>query len=51
MFFYWSNIDTYEQIGGSAITSYGLEWDDNTSMAEWKELSGYTSDTLQTSFV
>jgi hypothetical protein len=33
MFFYWSPTYDTDDIGGSAILSYGLQWDDGTDGA------------------
>jgi hypothetical protein len=45
IFLDWLPITTQEHIGGSAILSYGLQWDDATNGATWVELHGYVSNT------
>jgi hypothetical protein len=50
IYVFWDPLTTSEQMGGSAILSYGLQWDDNTGMASWSNLQGYTSDSILTSF-
>ena len=37
--------------GGSAILSYGLEWDAGTAQATWSHLSGFSADSLATEFI
>ena len=37
--------------GGSAILSYGLEWDGGTNQATWTQLTGFSADSLATDFI
>jgi hypothetical protein len=39
----WTIIEDFDEIGGSSILSYGLEWDSGTSQATWTPLLGYAS--------
>lgn len=49
---YWVALSTDISItGGSAIVSYGLEWDSGTAQATWTQLSGFSSDSLATEFI
>ena len=38
IYVFWDPLTTSEQMGGSAVLSYGLQWDDNTGMASWSNL-------------
>jgi hypothetical protein len=51
---YWNALDPvtdFTATGGSAILSYGLEWDDASDEAEWYPISGFSSDSTATSLV
>ncbi len=39
----WTNLDLSSQNGGSAITSYNLEWDAGTNKGTWTSLEGLSS--------
>lgn len=39
----WVALTTSAETGGSAITSYNLEWDDHTNQVIWYEVEGETS--------
>jgi hypothetical protein len=46
----WSALTTTVDIGGTAITSYQLDWDEGTP-GTWAPLVGASSDDTSTSFV
>jgi hypothetical protein len=50
---FWEPLDPvsdFSESGGSAILSYGLEWDNETNEAQWLPLSGFSADSLSTAF-
>ena len=47
----WNRLTTTEEMGGSAIVSYGLQYRDNSESAEWIDLIGYQSNNLLTDFI
>lgn len=46
----WSRIVSNANTGGSAILSYGLEWDNGSNGAVWSGIDGYSLVELGTSF-
>ena len=49
---YWEPLSSDLAItGGSAIISYGLEWDAATDRTTWYQLSGFSSNVLSTEFI
>lgn len=46
----WSPLVTVEDIGNSAIISYGLQWDAGVTSGPWINLVGYSSNSLLTTF-
>lgn len=47
----WSALTTTEQTGASPITSYQLEWDNNSGGSTWTDIAGVSSPYTSTSFV
>jgi hypothetical protein len=39
----WTYLTTAIETGGSAITSYHLQWDSNTNMGTWTDIEGLNS--------
>ena len=51
---FWDPLDpvsNFSEMGGSAILSYGIEWDNGTEAANWLPLSGFSSDSLDTDII
>lgn len=49
LYIYWNELSNEIKLtGGSAIVSYGLEWDANTNGVSWYQLSGFSSNSLST---
>ena len=49
---YWDPLSNEITLtGGSAIISYGLEWDAGSDRTQWYHLQGFSSDSLATQFV
>ena len=46
----WTGIDANSTNGGSAITSYNLQWDSGTSGATWTDLIGNSVPSTATTF-
>jgi hypothetical protein len=51
MFIYWTGVSSNEDIGGSPILSYGLQWDNGSNEQVWTSLQGYMSNSLLTEFI
>ena len=51
LFVFWETISLPDQTGDSAISSYGLEYDNGSSGATWYPLTGYEVNSLETSFI
>jgi len=47
----WPPLLNVQDIGNSAILSYGLQWDAGVTGGPWVNLVGYTSDSILTSFI
>jgi hypothetical protein len=45
----WAALETDADIGGAAITSYNVQWDEGTSGASWTHLQGLGAPSLATS--
>ena len=48
---FWSPISSDQDTGGSAILSYGLEWDNGSSGNTWSAIMGYALTELGTNFI
>jgi hypothetical protein len=46
----WSALSTSASTGGSAITSYNLQWDSGTSGVTWTNLVGYSPSSTSTTY-
>lgn len=51
IFINWQPISSYNDIGGSGVFSYGLEWDNGTNQVEWSRINGYMFNSLEESYV
>ena len=47
----WSPLLNVQDVGNSAILSYGLEWNAGIANGPWISLVGYASDSILTSFI
>jgi len=50
IFLEWEPIISTDDIGGSAIISYGLQRDDRTDGSSWYDLTGYAVDSTLLTF-
>ena len=46
----WTALSSAPQNGGSAVTSYNLQWDSGTAGASWTNLVGYSPSSTSVSY-
>ncbi len=47
----WTPLTLTDDLRGAPIVTYHLQWDQGTSGREWHDLTGYTVNSLKTSFI